>query len=251
MSSSTLLIPTLKILMCNDKSPSATSSQGRRGPALSAFPLRKLFLFPTHPLSASLAPPQLFHVFHGWGAQNWTQHPRYGLTRAERDRIASLDLLSMLFLMLPRTPLSFLAPRTQCQLMDSLVSSRTSMSFSTELLSTSQPQPVLVPGIIPPLMQDFAFASSNFIKFLSPQLSKLPKSGQAELSGVSASPPSFVTSTNLLRVHPVLSPRPLMNKLNKTDLSISLLVLSMKIISAHLKDTQAKKKWILRKHYLI
>jgi len=38
-----------------------------------------------------------------WGAQNWTQHCRWGLTRAEqRGRRTSLALLPTLLLMHPR-----------------------------------------------------------------------------------------------------------------------------------------------------
>lgn len=72
-----------------------------------------------------------------WGAQNWTQHSRCGLTRSEwRGRITSLELLATLFLMNPRTPLAFLATRKYCWLMDSLLFTRTPRSYSTELLSS-------------------------------------------------------------------------------------------------------------------
>jgi len=38
-----------------------------------------------------------------WGAQNWTQYSRRGLSRAEwRGRRTSLELLATLFLMHPR-----------------------------------------------------------------------------------------------------------------------------------------------------
>ena len=49
-------------------------------------------------------------------------------------RIPSLDLLIVLFLMQPRIPLSFLPTRTHCWLRDSLLSTSTPRSFSTELL---------------------------------------------------------------------------------------------------------------------
>jgi len=47
-----------------------------------------------------------------WGAQNWTQHSRCGLTSAEQQgRITSLDLLAVFSLMLLGIPLVFFAAR--------------------------------------------------------------------------------------------------------------------------------------------
>lgn len=108
----------IRALIC---SWSVTSSQGGAGAALSAFPLRQMFLFPKIPLSPSLHTPQLFHVLHDWGSGHSTPDlASLGLSRA---RITFLDLLAMLFPVLPRTPLS-LPTRTQCQLMASLWSSQ-------------------------------------------------------------------------------------------------------------------------------
>ena len=53
--------------------------------------------------------------FLKWGAQNWTQCSRWGLTRAvQRGRRTSLNLLATLLLMHPRIPLAFLAARAHC-----------------------------------------------------------------------------------------------------------------------------------------
>jgi len=61
----------------------------------------------------------------------------------------------------------------------------------------------------------------NLIRFLSAQLSSLPRSRwmAAQPAGVSTTPPSFVSPANLLRVHSNSSSRSLMKKLNKTGLS--------------------------------
>jgi len=70
-----------------------------------------------------------------WGAQNWTQYSRWGLTRAEqRGRRTSLDLLATLLLMHPRIPLAFLATRAHWWLMVIFSSTSTLISLSTELL---------------------------------------------------------------------------------------------------------------------
>ena len=74
------------------------------------------------------------------GAQNWAQNSRCDLSRAEqRGRITSLHLLPVLILVHPRIPLALLATRTQCELMDISLSSRTPRSFSAELLAAGLP----------------------------------------------------------------------------------------------------------------
>ena len=50
------------------------------------------------------------------------------------QRITSLYLLTMLFLMHPRIPLAFLATRTHCWLMVYLLAFRIPRSFSAELI---------------------------------------------------------------------------------------------------------------------
>jgi len=61
-------------------------------------------------------------------------------------------------LMHPRIPLAFLAARAHCWLMVTLSSTRTPRSLSAELLPAGPPQPVLVPGVVPPQVQDPALA---------------------------------------------------------------------------------------------
>jgi len=52
-----------------------------------------------------------------WGAQNWMQYSRWGLTSAEwRGRRTSLTLLALLFLMHPRIPLALVATKAHCWL---------------------------------------------------------------------------------------------------------------------------------------
>lgn len=64
----------------------------------------------------------------------WTGEPRTGhrcgLTRADPPgKITTLDLLGTFFLMHPRVLMAFLAPRTHCWLMDSLLGPRNPRSF--------------------------------------------------------------------------------------------------------------------------
>lgn len=73
--------------------------------------------------------------FLNWGAQNWVRYSRHGLIRAEQSgRISSLILLATVFLINPRTSLSFLATRPRCWIMVNMFSNRT--PCSTELLSS-------------------------------------------------------------------------------------------------------------------
>ena len=64
-------------------------------------------LSPCHsPLDSYLGDPC---IFFNWGAQNWTQYSRCGLTRVEyRGRITCLSLLAMLFLMHPQDTIGLL-----------------------------------------------------------------------------------------------------------------------------------------------
>jgi len=64
--------------------------------------------------------------FLNWEAHNMTQDSKCGLMKLEQSgRITSLDLPATLFLMHPRVPLAFLAPRACCWLMAKLLSTRT------------------------------------------------------------------------------------------------------------------------------
>lgn len=65
-----------------------------------------------------------------WGAPNWTQCSRYGLTSAERrGRITALHLLAMLCLMQPKIPLAFFAEGHTSMFMFKEVSTRTHCFF--------------------------------------------------------------------------------------------------------------------------
>ena len=78
-------------------------------------PLRHVFQTP-HQFCSSMSVLQ-------WGAQNWTQNTRCGLTRGEyKDMITSLLLLATLFLIQARTLLAFLLTQTRCWLIFSWLS---------------------------------------------------------------------------------------------------------------------------------
>jgi len=119
----------------------------------------------------------------------------------------------------PRIPLAFLAARGHCWLMVNLSSTRTPRSLSAELLSSrSAPSLSWCMGLFLPRCRTLHLPLLSFIRFLCAQLSSLSRFRwmAAQPSGVSTTPPSFVSSANLLRVHFVLLSRSLMNELNKT-----------------------------------
>lgn len=88
--------------------------------------------------------------------------------------------------------------------MFSLVSTRTPVSIPAELLSSLVPQHVLVPGVVPPQVQDFAILLPEPHEIFVPLLSSPSRSPRmaARPSGDSAMPPGFVSSANLLREVP-------------------------------------------------
>lgn len=114
--------------------------------------------------------------------------------RAEpRGCITSLNLLAMLFLMLPRTPFAFLLPRAHSWLMDNFLSTRTPRSFS-ELLSTRS-VPSLYMGLILSRCRTLHLPLLNFRQF-SVHLSNLSRCfwRAAQHSGEPSTPPRFVLS---------------------------------------------------------
>lgn len=138
----------------------------------------------------------IFFVLWPGHSSTWTQHS-WCLTSTDYwSRITSLDLLAMLLLMQPRTPSAFFAARAHCCLIISLVITRI---FPSKLPSS---QLVL-----------FLSRSRTFLWHFPSPLRHLWMA--AQLSGLSATPPSFVSPVNLLRVHPVPLSRSLMT-LNRT-----------------------------------
>jgi len=122
----------------------------------------------------------------------------------------------------PSRPLAFLAARAHCWLTVNFSSTRTPRSLSTELLSSrSAPSLYWCMGLFLPRCRTLHLPLFNFISFLSAQLSSLSRSRwmAAQASGVSATPPGYVSSANLLSAHSVPSSRSCINKLNKTGLS--------------------------------
>lgn len=110
-----------------------------------------------------------------------------------RSGITSLSQQAALCLMPDGTPLAFFAARTHCCLVLTLVPTRTHRVFSDKLPSSRVYTPaeciplyILVHGVGPPQVQDFALSFLNSMRFLC-------------RNGVSAIPPRFVTSANLLR----------------------------------------------------
>ncbi|KAK4809169.1 hypothetical protein QYF61_006427 [Mycteria americana] len=137
-----------------------------------------------------------------WGAQNWTQHPRCGLTSAElRGRITFLELLAVLYLMQPRIPLAFCAARAHYWLMFNLVPTRILRSFFARLLS-SWVAPSIYWGGILPQVQVFALLLVELHEvplslFLQPV--EVPLDGSTTLWCISH-PSQFLSSANVLRL---------------------------------------------------
>ena len=126
---------------------------------------------------------------------------------------SSLDLLAPLCLMQPR---SCFAPRTHRWLMISLVSIRTLKSISAKLLSSwSAPSLCWYLGLFLPGTGLGISLVLKFIRFLVAHFCSLARSlWMAEHPpGLLTTPPSFISSANLLRVHPVLSSSSLMKGL--------------------------------------
>ena len=132
--------------------------------------------------------------------------------------------------------------------MVNLSSTSTPRSLSAELLSSrSTPSLYWCMGLFLPRCRTLYLPLLNFIRFLCAQLSSLSRSRwmAAQPSGVSTTPPSFVSSANLLRVHSNSASKSLMKKLNKTGPSTdpwwTALVTGLQVDSAPLTTTL----WVL------
>ena len=139
-----------------------------------------------------------------------TGEPRPGhstqmcLTNAEqRGGIISLNLLVRLILMEPRRLLSFFATSVHCWLMVHLLSTKILGSFSVSFLPSNWAQACvgawayfsMGPGVCSfPLLNSMRFPSAHFSSLLRSLWM------EAQPSGVSATPPSFVLSADFPRV---------------------------------------------------
>lgn len=73
------------------------------------------------------------------GTQNWTQHCRCGITMGDqRGKITSFDLLAILRVKQPKTPLAFFTATAFCWLINNLASHRTPTPFSAKPRALSQ-----------------------------------------------------------------------------------------------------------------
>lgn len=97
--------------------------------------------------------PSMFMFLFHLRPQTWTQHSRCGLTSAEkRGRIISLNMLAQ-----PRVPLATFVAKSHCWLTFSLVTTRRSqVLFCHGAFQLGDLQHVLVPGIVPPHVLNFA-----------------------------------------------------------------------------------------------
>ena len=148
-----------------------------------------------------------------WGAQNWTQHSKCGLTSTEGGS-PPLTCWPCFFFNEPRMPLPFLATRAHCWFMACCPSGHTGSSLRS---SSSTGHSLTCMHVFLPRCKTLHLLLLNLIWFLSAQLSNLSRCGMvAQPSGVSANPPSFVLSANLPMVDSIPSSRSLMKMLNKS-----------------------------------
>ena len=132
-------------------------------------------------------------------------------------------LLATPLLILPRILLSFWDARAHCWLMLSFSSTRTPKSFSAGLLLRSFPSLYSYLGLPWSKCKTLHFALLNLIRFRWANFLNLSRFlWMASLpSAVSTAPLSLVSSANLLRVHSIPSPMPLIKMLKsirpKTD----------------------------------
>jgi len=105
-------------------------------------------------------------------AQNWTQYSRCGLTCTEqRGRITSLNLLTTLIFMQLRIPLAFFAP------VQPGVHQDTQVLLCQAAFQFADAQHILVPGVVPSHMKDFALPLTELHEvLLSAHLSSLFRS---------------------------------------------------------------------------
>lgn len=92
-------------------------------PALSGFPPMKCssLLITLAALRSALSVISVALSY--WGAQNWTQHSRCGITSAgQRGRISTLDLLAAVHLARSRMPFASVVARAHCWLRFHLLS---------------------------------------------------------------------------------------------------------------------------------
>lgn len=120
--------------------------------------------------------------------------------------------------MQPRRLLATFVIRVHCWLVDSCFSIRTPKSFRAVLQPVS-PQHVLVPGVIPPLVQGLAFPSVKLQKVAINPISSLSRLlwMAAQPSGMSAAPPGFVPLRTCWGCNLPLQSRSLMKMLNKKE----------------------------------
>lgn len=131
--------------------------------------------------------------------------------------ITSLDLVAMLCLRQPRIAYSLFDARTYCWLMDNLMFTTTPTSFSAKLLvprGTGAWYSCLS-HVLCPLLNCMRFPSGHFSSLLRSHWMA------AQCSGVSASPPSFVSSRDLLGVHSAPSSRSSVKILTRPSLEPS------------------------------
>ena len=120
----------------------------------------------------------------------------------------------------PSKPLVFLAIRAHCWLMANLLSTRKRRSYSAGLLSSwTAPNLYWCIRLFLPRCRTLYLPFLNPVRFLSSHFSCLSRFHwmTAQPSGLSANPPGFLSSSNLLSVDSIPSSRLLVKMLNKTE----------------------------------
>lgn len=126
-----------------------------------------------------------------------------------------LDLLTMIHLMQSRKMLAFFVLWACCWFCVQFGPTHSLLCKAVSKMDIAEHEPDM-PDIIPPQVQDFALP---FVKLYEVAVSTFHHSAEVPLDCcralcISATPPSFVSSTNFLRLHSTLLSRSLIKVLN-------------------------------------
>lgn len=137
-----------------------------------------------------------------WGAKNWTQCFRGGLTWAKQSgRITSLNLLGNALPNIAQDAVGCLCFRgARLAHGQFVVYHDPQVIFCKVTFQLFDLQPILLHRVIPPLVQDFVelheIPTCPFLQAVAVLL-------DVSTSGLSTTPPNYVPSINLLRTHSV------------------------------------------------
>ena len=162
---------------------------------------------------------RILKAFLNGGAQNHTQYPRWGHTRAKSNGvITSFDQLVVLCFMPPRMQFPLLAVREGCWLFEPPVNQHPQTPFAGLLSSHCSRSLPLYLALFHPSCRILHLDLFNFMQLVTAQCSNLPiyLCKASCPSRESAAPPSLVSSGNLPAMHSTPACRSLIQIWNRT-----------------------------------